>query len=63
MTIREQAQEKFGFAVDGKLTRQKDVVFGNTNYPLWTDEAGNEYDMSKDGKTLVCIVTADGGVV
>lgn len=65
MTIREQAKKVFGFEVVGRLTRMKDTYFGvqYSHYPLWMDEAGNEYDMSADGKTLECIVTADGGVM
>lgn len=64
-TIREQAAQTFDHTVVGKLKRLKDVGYGvgNNHYPLWTDEAGNEYLMSDDGKTLECIVTDIGGVM
>jgi hypothetical protein len=65
MTVREYSKLK-GFEVVGKLKRLPDVYYGVDNkshYPLWIDEAGNEYcgDYSKDG--CYCIITADGGVI
>lgn len=65
MTIREQAVQTFDHTVVGKLKRCKDVGFdfAGNHYPLWTDEAGNEYIMSEDGKKLECIVTDIGGVM
>lgn len=68
MTIREFAKAK-GFEVVGRLRRLPDVYYGMDNkqhYPLWIDEAGNEYCGSyhpyrpNDG---YCIITADGGVI
>lgn len=65
MTIREQAAKTFDHTVTGKLKRLKDVEYGldDSRYPLYIDEGGNEYLMSGDGKTLVCIVLANGGVM
>ena len=57
MTIREQAAKVFDHTVVGKLKRCKDVAFdfdGN-HYRQYTDEAGNEYTIQKDGNKLVCI--------
>ena len=45
MTVREYAKLK-GFEVVGKLKRLPDVYYGVENkshYPLWIDEALNEY--------------------
>ena len=64
MDIRK-AAEKMGYSVVGKLKRMPDVYYGlsGKHYPLWVDEAGNEYCLSDDGKELDCIITADGGVI
>jgi hypothetical protein len=64
MTIREQAEKNFHHTVVGKLKRCKDVHYGvgNSHYPLWRDEIGNEYCMSNNGKRLECIITFDGRV-
>ena len=66
MTVREYAKLK-GFEVVGKLKRLPDVYYGvgnKSHYPLWIDEAGNEYCGSalenigqRDGRS------ADGGVI
>lgn len=68
MAIREYAQ-KVGFKIIGKLTRHPEREW-NINYmtgekyyigaKIYSDEAGNEYYISKKG---VCIVTADDGVI
>lgn len=65
MNIRQQATKIFDHKVVGKLTRLKDVGYGigENHYPLYTDDGGNEYLMSDDGKTLQCIVLANGGVM
>lgn len=65
MTVREYAKLK-GFEIVGKLTRLPDIYYGLDNkhhYPIWIDEAGNEFcgSYSKDGG--YCIITADGGVI
>ena len=65
MSIREYAKLK-GVEVGGKLSRLPDVYYGmdnNHHYPVWIDEAGNEFcgSYSKDG--CYCIITADGGVI
>lgn len=65
MTVREYAKS-VGFEIAGKLKRLPDVYYGMDNshhYPLWIDEAGNEYcgSYSRDGG--YCIITADGGVI
>ena len=65
MTAREYAKS-VGFEVVGKLKRLPDVHYGMDNkrkYPLWIDEAGNEYcgSYAKDG--CYCIITSDGGVI
>jgi len=64
MTVREFAKSR-GFEVVGRLRRLPDVRFGldNGRYPLYIDDAGNEYHMSKDGVTGGSIVTHDGGVL
>ena len=64
MKIREFAKAH-NHEVVGKLKRVKDVHYGvqNSSYPLWIDEARNEYCMSKDGKACECIVTFDGGII
>lgn len=64
MNIRKEA-ESWGHPVVGKLKRMPDVYYGmgSAHYPLWMDEAGNEYCLSDDGKKLGCIITADGGVI
>lgn len=68
MTVREYAKA-VGFEVVGRLRRLPDVYYGMDNrhhYPLWIDEAGNEYcgnyhpHHPNDG---YCIITADGGVI
>lgn len=68
MTIREYAKA-VGFEVVGRLRRLPDVYYGmddKHHYPLWIDDAGNEYCGSyhpnhpNDG---YCIITADGGVI
>ena len=63
MNIREEA-EKLGFPPVGNLRRLPDVHYGvdGRHYPLWIDEAGNEFCLTDDGKELGCIITADGGV-
>ena len=64
MTVREYAKS-IGFEVVGKLKRLPDIYYsiGNKHhYPLWIDEAGNEYcGGHKSG--CYCIITADGGVL
>lgn len=61
MSIREYA-ESIGFEVVGNLKRLKDASDGHgKSYPLWIDEAGNEYWGS--GSEGICIITADGGVI
>lgn len=65
MTIREYAKS-IGFDVVGKLKRLPDVTEGLDNentYPLWIDEAGNEYCGSYEEPGAYCIITADGGVI
>jgi urate oxidase len=65
MSIREYAKS-VGFEVVGKLKRLPDVYYGMDNkhhYPLWIDEAGNEYCGSNGGCDCYCIITADGGVI
>ena len=65
MTIREYAKN-IGFEVVGKLKRLPDVHYGmgnSNNYPLWIDEAGNEYCGSYSKDDSCCIITADGGVI
>lgn len=64
MNIRE-AAERWGFSPVGRLRRMPDVHYGmgNAHYPLWIDEAGNEFCLTNDGKELACIITADGGVI
>lgn len=64
MNIRKEA-ERMGYTVIGKLKRMPDVYYGmgQAHYPLWVDEAGNEYCLSNDGKELDCIITANGGVI
>lgn len=65
MTIREYAKN-IGFEVVGKLKRLPDVHYGmgnSNNYPLWIDEAGNEYCGSYSKNDSYCIITADGGVI
>lgn len=64
MNCREYARAN-GFEIVGKLKRMPDKYYGvqNSHYPWFIDEAGNEYDMSDDGRGCVCIVTADGGVI
>lgn len=60
MTVREYAKA-MNFEVAGKLKRVKDGHFGiDGHYPIWIDEAGNEYLI---GKHNMCIVTVDGGVI
>lgn len=61
MSIREYAKI-VGFEVVGKLKRLKNANdrYGK-GYPLWVDEAGNEYwGNSEEG---FCIITTDGGVI
>lgn len=65
MTIREYAKN-IGFEVVGKLKRLPDVHYGmgnSNNYPLWIDEAWNEYCGSYSKDDSYCIITADGGVI
>lgn len=65
MTIREYAKN-IGFEVVWKLKRLPDVHYGmgnSNNYPLWIDEAGNEYCGSYSKDDSYCIITADGGVI
>ncbi len=65
MTVREYAKLK-GFEVVGKLKRLPDVYYGVENkshYPLWIDEAWNEYCDSYGKCDCYCIITADGGVI
>ena len=50
----------------GKLKRLPDVYYGmddSHHYPLWIDEAGNEYRGSYSRDGCYCIITADGGVI
>lgn len=62
MTIREYAK-RVDFEIVGKLR-----PMSTENKPAkrrevyWTDDAGNEYYRSRDGKSA-CIVTAEGGVI
>lgn len=65
MTVREYAK-LMRFEVVGKLKRLPDVYYGVENkshYPLWIDEAGNEYCGSYNKDDCYCIITADGGVI
>lgn len=65
MTVREYAKS-VGFEVVGKLKRLPDVHYGMDDkhrYPLWIDEAGNEYCGSHGKCDCYCIITADGGVI
>lgn len=68
MTVREYAKA-VGFEVVGRLRRLPDVYYGMDNrhhYPLWIDEAGNEYCGSyrpHHPNEGYCIITADGGVI
>lgn len=65
MSIREYAKS-VGFEIVGKLKRLPDVYYGMDNknhYPLWIDEAGNEYCGSNGKCDCYCIITADGGVI
>ena len=64
MTIREFAKYK-NFKIIGKLKRIKDAYYGvgDNHYPVYIDEANNEYCMSNDGKSCECIITYDGGVL
>lgn len=65
MTIREYAKS-IGFEVVGKLKRLPDVYYGmgnNNHYPLWIDEAGNEYCGGYSKDDGYCIITADGSVI
>lgn len=65
MTVREYAKS-VGFEVVGKLKRLPDVHFGmddRRKYPVWIDEAGNEYCGSYAKGGCYCIITADGGVI
>lgn len=66
MSIRDYAKS-VGFEVVGKLKRLPDAHYGIDNehtYPLWIDEAGNQYcgSYAKKGG-LYCIITADGAVI
>lgn len=61
MTIRQYAKS-VGFRIVGKLRPMtKDKPIGMKEV-YWTDDAGNEYYRSHDGKSA-CIVTAEGGVI
>lgn len=65
MTVREYAKS-VGFEIAGKLKRLPDVYYGmddSHHYPLWVDEAGNEYRGSYSRDGCYCIITADGGVI
>lgn len=65
MTIREFAKAK-GFEIVGRLRRLPDVYYGMDNkhhYPLWIDEAGNEYCGGHHPNDGYCIIAADGGVI
>lgn len=63
MKVRDLAKNK-GFTVVGKLRRLPDARYGfGGHYPVYVDEAGNEYLPSDDGVTGGCIVTADGGIL
>lgn len=61
MTFRDYAKNR-GIEVVGKLKRVPDRHYGaqDSHYPLWVDEAGNEY-MGNE-KTGFCIVTKDGSI-
>lgn len=61
--IREYALSK-GFEIVGKLKRLPDARYGvgNRKYPVWIDEAGNEYCGSYSNGCY-CIITADGRVI
>lgn len=63
MTIREYAKQ-VGFPVVGKLHRMPDGKQRRRKRRevYWTDEAGNEYYRSHDGKSA-CIVTTEGAVI
>ena len=63
MKIREFAKAH-NHEVVGKLRRVKDVQYGfGGHYPLYMDEANNEYCMTDNGKDCACIVLADGGII
>ena len=65
MTVREYAKS-VGFEIAGKLKRLHDLYSGmadSHHYPLWIDEAGNEYRGSYSRDGCYCIITADGGVI
>ena len=65
MSIRQYAKI-VGFEVVGKLKRLPDVYYGmddKHHYPLWIDEAGNEYCGSNGRCDCYCIITADGGII
>lgn len=53
-----------GFEVVGKLTRLPDSYYGMHNkYPLYIDEAGNEYHLGKVGDASPgCIVDVNGRI-
>ena len=61
MSFRDYAKSR-GFTVVGKLRRVKDRHYGvqDSHYPLWVDEAGNEYMRNKTG---FCIVTKEGAIL
>ena len=63
-TLREYAKSK-GFEVVGKLRRLPDVHYGmgDRKYPVWIDEAGNEYCGSYSTDGCFCIITADRRVI
>ena len=65
MTVREYAKA-VGFEVVGRLRRLPDAYCGmddKRHYPLWIDEAGNEYCGGYRPNEGYCIITADGGVI
>ena len=62
MTIRQYAKEN-GHEIIGKLTRNAEAEHGTT-VRYYFDEAFNEYWVErKNGKTSICIVTAEGMVI
>jgi len=62
MTIRQYAK-RVGFEIVGKLRPMSASYKPEKMHEVfWTDEAGNEYYRSHDGKSA-CIVTAEGAVI
>ena len=64
ISVRELAKI-LGFEIVGKLTRLPDGTYGiGGHYPIYIDEAGNEYLPGLVGDVSCgCIIKADGGVI